>query len=127
MLEVLDIPSRKARLLVEIAKYPASTYADLEIYDQWAASDFKVLPRAGGLLDQPAGLMYRLRLIKIKKSLAALYYDLEKREAAETAAFIAQAKAEKAAWLARNKKIADQDQDQAEDLDLNFVNFDDED
>lgn len=76
-LEALDPPAQLALLHIELARLPAHTPLEQEVFDVWLASDKRILPRAGGFLEQPAGLMQAIQLIDLKTKLCQKIISIE--------------------------------------------------
>ena len=67
-------------LYYELAKLAPDTRAELELYEMWLMGEKKVLPKAGGFLDQPASVMQALKRIDLKQQLAERILELQRKQ-----------------------------------------------
>lgn len=77
-----SIPEARAQaafIRAQIAKYPAEKPEYLDMYELWISTDRRYLPRAGGFLDQPAGIMEALTRIDNKRALVERLFEVEEK------------------------------------------------
>jgi hypothetical protein len=64
-------------LWAELCQYPADTELETRVYEFYINSERRVLPRAGGYLDQPGALIDAIERIEQKYALVAKMEEID--------------------------------------------------
>jgi hypothetical protein len=79
--KALEGPTQQAYIMQYLTKlFPKGiTPSLLLLYDLWEATEYKLLPKAGGLLDQPAALMNALLDLRTAYGMGETFWEIDEQ------------------------------------------------